>query len=482
MSIWRPLPVRPPWQPQPLKRPAAQGTTALATSYSLSGVSSGFTGVPYTYTVQPNGRLTGDLVVTPAIATITGTFTPSTLTFHAAGSDIPAAQTFTFTPTSGGTGNLSATHTSTDTLSDPAPISFTSTASATLDLTTSIADNGTGTNPSAYVQVEGGAVLRVNAGTNSWTVVGAASGSTMSDGAVRFRATLSALDLHVYQNASPLSLFVDGVRKFTATLANTSSFATTSGLFTGLDGSVEHEYLLCWDTTGGMFVDKLILTGTVNSTTLAKRTMIAFLGDSITQGTSGPTYSSLSWAREIGNALNCQVANRGIGSTGIYYPGGAGNSAVNRIADITGILPVPDIVHILDGVNDLLNGVSQGNFTTAYNTILTTIRAASGFSAVPVVVEGVLKQSAGDTSMNTMNGWISGIVSALGDSHTVYRDGEVTAYDGSTNAGNLHPNVLGSAVVAVAGAIDVRPYLPAAASGTGGVFRSGSFTGGMQRG
>lgn len=450
--------------------PVSVTTYTTATSYTLTDASpaSGPNGVASNnFTVQAVGYLSGSVTVTPHIASITGTFSPSTATL---GTGNNSSATFTLTPSSVGTGLVSTTNSGS--LTDPGSVSYTSTSVLTLDLTTSIADNGTGTHAAAYIQVEGGAVLQNNGGTNSWTVTGATTGGVCVDGAVRFKGTISALDLHCYLDGSPLRLVVDGSDGPTATLANSSAFGTTSGLFTGLDSSTEHEYVLCWGGTGGMIVDKLIVTGTANTSALAARPLVAFYGDSITYGIAGPSESTLSWVHHIGRLLNVQVANRGIGSTYVTNQGSQSGSI--RTGDITGIHPTPAIVHILYGVNDVANGILTGPFGTAYTTMLTALR--SGLPGVPIVCEAILKRVAAGSDQDAFNAVIAAQVAALADALTVYRTGEYTNYDASASAGTLHPNAYGSPVVAAQGATDLKPFLPATPA-SGGLTHSRIFTG-----
>jgi hypothetical protein len=100
---------------------------ALSTTYTVSpsGTVAGVNGQASTFAVAPNGYLTGNLVVTPAIAGLTGTFSPTPLTFTSNGTNSVAPQTFTFTPSQANTsGTLSFSHTSTDTLTNPLSITL----------------------------------------------------------------------------------------------------------------------------------------------------------------------------------------------------------------------------------------------------------------------------------------------------------------------------------------------------------------------
>jgi hypothetical protein len=91
-----------------------------ATGFTLTGPTSGTTGQPATYTVTPNGVVSGTVVVTPA-ASNSGSVAPLTLTF----TNSSTAQTFTVTRSTDGTSTISITNNGG--LSNGAPISFSTT-------------------------------------------------------------------------------------------------------------------------------------------------------------------------------------------------------------------------------------------------------------------------------------------------------------------------------------------------------------------
>ena len=103
---------------------AAAGAAATATT--LSGPSSGTTGVASTnFTVGANGTITGTVTVTPGDAANGGTFTPTSV---AISSGTPTA-TFTYTPASTGVKTISISDNGG--LTDATSISYTSNAGAT---------------------------------------------------------------------------------------------------------------------------------------------------------------------------------------------------------------------------------------------------------------------------------------------------------------------------------------------------------------
>jgi hypothetical protein len=78
-------------------------TTAVANAFTLTGPTTGTTGLLSTFTVTPNGTMASTVVVTPA-ATNAGSVAPASLTF-ASGSS--AAQTFTVTRAADGVSSVS---------------------------------------------------------------------------------------------------------------------------------------------------------------------------------------------------------------------------------------------------------------------------------------------------------------------------------------------------------------------------------------
>jgi hypothetical protein len=107
-----------------LTDPSSLGFTvnqAAATAYTLTGPSSGFVNnASAPFTVQSNGYLSGSVTITPADSSLSGSFSPATVTL-AAGNSTSAS--FTYTPTTTGARSISTTDSST--LTDPSPITYT---------------------------------------------------------------------------------------------------------------------------------------------------------------------------------------------------------------------------------------------------------------------------------------------------------------------------------------------------------------------
>lgn len=113
--------------------------SSAATAYTFTGPNSGVVGVATSnYTVQSNGLLGSSVTITPADASHGGTFTPSTVSL---GAGTNTSATFTYTPSTAGTYNLSTANSST--LTDPSPISFTASASSSIASRRTLSSLGT---------------------------------------------------------------------------------------------------------------------------------------------------------------------------------------------------------------------------------------------------------------------------------------------------------------------------------------------------
>lgn len=104
---------------------SGDAAATTATAYTLTGSSSLTVNTAATYTVTPNGEPAAAVVVTP-VCTLTGAFSPTTVTLPAGSS---SGVTFTFTPSAAGSGSLSTTNNGN--LTNPSALSLTASAPAT---------------------------------------------------------------------------------------------------------------------------------------------------------------------------------------------------------------------------------------------------------------------------------------------------------------------------------------------------------------
>ncbi|MFT8718168.1 GDSL-type esterase/lipase family protein [Acetobacter sp.] len=103
----------------------AQTAAVTATKYTLTGPASLTVGSAGTYTLTPDAAPAADVVVT-LTSTVTGAFSSTTVTFKAGST---ATQTVTFTPSTAGSGTISATNNGG--LTNPAAVTVTAQTTAT---------------------------------------------------------------------------------------------------------------------------------------------------------------------------------------------------------------------------------------------------------------------------------------------------------------------------------------------------------------
>jgi GDSL-like Lipase/Acylhydrolase family len=269
------------------------------------------------------------------------------------------------------------------------------------------------------VQIEGSATrgTLIDGATTAWYCRYAVSPVGYApEGAIRFRATCAQIEVNTWRyfnsnqpdnnltnnvtyymsSGGYLRLTIDGVDQPTNVAlkpAATSAFDWVT-VATGLDDSMEHEYLVSWGcwhygvlgstSCNGMGVKQLRLTGGtgLNTNNLAARPLMAFLGDSIATGqsvmfnTNQTGDATQNWTHQVALACGFQVANRGIPGYGMIS--GAAYSGVQRIGDITTLSPAPSIVFVEQGVNDAGGGLEPylTQFKVGYQTYLYWTRKA----------------------------------------------------------------------------------------------------------
>lgn len=206
---------------------SADETASGATATTLSGPSSGTTGVASTnFTVGANGTITGTVTVTPSDAANGGTFTPTSV---AISSGTPTA-TFTYTPASTGVKTISISDDGG--LTDATPLSYTSNAAADTTAPTLTSPTGTqtgSTTASGTVTTdEANGTLYYLASTNSTetaaTVKAASSQTVTATGSqsVNFTGLTASTTYYahyVHRDAAGND----------STVANSASFTTSAG-------------------------------------------------------------------------------------------------------------------------------------------------------------------------------------------------------------------------------------------------------------
>ena len=138
-----------------------------------------------------------------------------------------------------------------------------------------------------------------------------------------------------------------------------------------------------------------------------------------------------------------QVCNCAIGSTQVS--GADPDAGQNRTVHLIELNPKPEIVWIQYGAVDMLNGVDQTTFGTAYQSMLTSIRA--GLPGVLVICEAGTGQNDTDTGNVPYNATIASVVATLNDQFIVYSHRVVDLYK-PLSTYNWHPNATGAPVMA----------------------------------
>jgi len=197
-----------------------EGVEGGATAYTMTASSATILSSQMdTLTFAPNGTVGSAVTVTPAVSGVTGTFSPTTITF-ASGATSSSTQTVTFTPSSSGTAVISATNSGS--LTNPSSISITVAQATT---TYEVAGNASVTEGTAstYTVTQGAGTLN-----NDTDVIPAISGitGTFTPASISLPAGSGATGTFTFTASSTGS----GTMSFTndGTLTNASSLAITA--------------------------------------------------------------------------------------------------------------------------------------------------------------------------------------------------------------------------------------------------------------
>lgn len=222
----------------------AQALPAAATAISMTGPTTGVTGVAstaFSVGVTPlGGAITGTVVVTPSDAAAGGTFTPTSVSLTTAA---PSA-TFTYTPASTGAKTISVTNNGG--LTNPANITYTASAAATAPAQVTgltLGSATTTTQPLSWTSPANGGssitdyvVQRSPAGAGTWTTF-ADGTSTATSATVTGLTASTSYDYRV----AAVNAVGTGTNSATATgstaAAATAPGAPTIGTATGGDTS-----------------------------------------------------------------------------------------------------------------------------------------------------------------------------------------------------------------------------------------------------
>ena len=351
---------------------------AAATAYTLTGPSSGSSGVASSaFTVAANGSLSANVVITPSDGGNGGTFSPTTVTLTSAAT----SGTFTYTPASTGSKTISTTNNGG--LTNPASVTYTGSAPPAV-----LAPN----DPSLVYS------------PGNWNVT--ASAATTINAGAYFRTLTSStsltLNFNVANNSAPVSQIeyrVDGYDKqapwTTAAVASTIPITLPSDLSAApyhlLEVRVKStsETINRWtapSNTAVVFTGISLSSGASGVAPGAATKSILVCGDSITEGVrtinsnatndTDRNSAAMGWAYKLGELLGAEVGVIGFGATGLAR-GGSGNvpafptSIQSYYAGASRSFSTPvDLVVINQGTNDGDAAATTSGLTSALNFLL----------------------------------------------------------------------------------------------------------------
>ncbi|NHN83682.1 hypothetical protein GOB93_03380 [Acetobacter musti] len=337
------------------------GTTAGATSYTLTGSTSLLQGQSSPYVITPNGVVSTAVTVTLA-STLAGSFDEATVTLPAGSS---AAVTVNFTPSASGTGSISAS--SGGALTDPAAISVTAAAATTTYSVTGPSALTVGTAATFTVTQGSGTLVSdtiitpaltgitgtispttvsFSGGTGqtaTFTVTPTATGTgTMSFTNSRSLTDPSALALTVSAEAVPFSNYTLGLSPASVSAGGRSTVTATPG--SGAANTAAIVVTLSDGGAGGSFSPATVTfaagsTAAVTSTYTAPTT-------AQTVSISGTNNGSLSNPASASLTVTDAVANTVLAVTGTSGATLCGTAASNNFPSTTGIVGASAVIGI----------------------------------------------------------------------------------------------------------------------------------------
>lgn len=251
--------------------------------------------------------------------------------------------------------------------------------------------------------------------------------STFQNVSVRFVTNSASISVTLFANGQKWMLLQDG--KLLATYAdNNAATWQTVALATGLSGT--HEYVFTRIGGGSQTTCYLYSVtlddGCFPTAKAARYNRILGYGDSLMEGISGlPADSSQGFFwRLAGIAWHHEVVNLGISGTTVLATG----QTDANIANVSSFAFNADACVVCYGTNDLaqVSGAETvGQFQTAYQTMLTKLRAALPPTAAGLLprlyCQGILpRKDYLPAQIAPWNAAIQAAIAAVGDANTVY--------------------------------------------------------------
>lgn len=227
-----------------------QAGVFAATSYTLTGPSSGYAGNASTnFTVTPNGSAGATTIFTPSDSSAGGTFTPTTVTITSGSS---TAQTFTYTPAVGHDAAVTISCTNNQSLTNPGNLTYTS----LIPLTVSSPTNETSNQTNAVLTLTGtGTTWSTNA--PSWSITSGPIGTSIVSHSVTNNTSMTiTIDTGSPAGTATFTNATDNVT-FTIPVGPTTlqgRSVNTSVLNTGLVGTIG--YTLVNPSNGTVYANR----------------------------------------------------------------------------------------------------------------------------------------------------------------------------------------------------------------------------------
>lgn len=236
-------------------------------------------------------------------------------------------------------------------------------------------------------------------------------------------------------------VLADGVEVATFTNPSTNTASATVETLVTFGSVATRKIEIIWPYGDGMeLVNVKVVSGSTVTIASARPTnKLLLLGDSITHGFYASKVTA-SWAYLLCGLKSVQMISEGysslrtVGSYGTSAATGSGAYAVT----------------VALGYNDFGAQTALATFQTAYQLILTNIRAALP-SAKIYVITPIYSTSTNTIPLSDYRTYIGNAVTAVGDVNTVLIDGLTLMTNNSNRlADGIHPNDTGSAEIATA--------------------------------
>ena len=236
-------------------------------------------------------------------------------------------------------------------------------------------------------------------------------------------------------------VLADGVEVATFTNPSTHTASATVETLVTFGSVATRKIEVIWPYGDGMeLVNVKVVSGSTVTIASARPTnKLLLLGDSITHGFYASKVTA-SWAYLLCGLKSVQMISEGYGS--LTTVGSYGTSAATGSGAYA--------VTVALGYNDFGAQTALATFQTAYQLILTNIRAALP-SAKIYVITPIYSTSTNTIPLSSYRTYIGNAVTAVGDGNTVLIDGLTLMTNNSNRLlDGIHPNDTGSAEIATA--------------------------------